>query len=86
MSEENIKLSTEAEEKNGLDDETLRKLAAEYQAELDDLYERRKIRAAKFAAMTDEELEAALEAELEEVLADAKAHPVRTELISSDKD
>ena len=83
------KITKQAEENNEnivLDDETLKKLSAEYQAGLAEVCDSRKRLASERETMTDEELEASLEAELEAALADALAHPVRTEIISSDKD
>ena len=56
-----------------LDDATLERLAAEMEAELEDLYESRRRRAAERAKMTEEEQLAAMVADLEAVLADAEA-------------
>lgn len=67
-----------------LDEETLKRLAAEYQAGLDDIYESRKRRADALAAMTEEEAEAALAAELEEILADAEKRRMRIAGIPAD--
>ena len=55
----------------GLDEKTMDRLAAECQAELDELYENRRRRAAERAAMSDDEIRAAMVADLEAVLADA---------------
>lgn len=60
-------------ERQGLDEDTIARLAAEMQAELDDLYEARRRRAAERAAMSEEEQIAAMVADLEAVLADAEA-------------
>ena len=56
----------------GLDEKTMERLAAECQAELDELYENRRRRAAERAAMSEEEVLAAMVADLEAVLADAE--------------
>ena len=60
-------------ESRGLDEKTIGRLAAEMEAELEDLYESRRRRAAERAKMTEEEQIAAMVADLEAVLADAEA-------------
>lgn len=65
------KRNADARVGGGLDEKTMERLAAEMQAELDDLYENRRRRAAERAAMSDDEIRAAMVADLEAVLADA---------------
>jgi methionine synthase II (cobalamin-independent) len=67
------KRNADARAGGGLDERTMERLAAEMQAELDDLYEDRRRRAAERAAMSEEEVRAAMVADLEAVLADAEA-------------
>ena len=86
MSDKITKQPEEKTENISLDGETLEQLSAEYRSGISDVYDSRKRLASEREAMTDEELEASLEAELEAALVDALAHPVRTEIISSDKD
>ena len=70
----------------GLDQSTLERLAAELQAELDDLYESRRRRAIERASMTEEEQVAAMTADLEAVLADALENGMDIITIPKDED
>ena len=70
----------------GLDQSTLERLAAELQAELDDLYESRRRRAIERAYMTEEEQVAAMTADLEAVLADALENGMDIVAIPEDED
>ena len=70
----------------GLDQSTLERLAAELQAELDDLYESRRRRAIERASMTEEEQIAAMTADLEAVLADALENGMDIVTIPEDED
>ena len=71
---------------SGLDQSTLERLAAELQAELDDLYASRRRRAIERASMTEEEQIAAMTADLEAVLADALENGMDIVTIPEDED
>ena len=70
----------------GLDEKTMERLAAECQAELDELYENRRRRAAERAAMSEEEVLAAMVADLEAVLADAEEIGMDIITVGDDED
>ena len=80
------KKETNETNSGGLDQSTLERLAAEYQAELDDLYESRRRRAIARASMTEEEQLAAMVADLEAVYADALENGMDIITISGDDD
>lgn len=66
-------------------EEELKRLAKEYQDGLDEIEQIRQEESRRYEGLTEEEFEVALEKHLEEMLEDAKNHPIKTNFVKKDK-